>query len=349
MATPILDPVDNSSQSEYFDNGEGGSESPAKSVDWFLSKTGSERPEKVKFEDDQADPVENSSGAVVESEQDTDDPAQDAEGQPDQAEPAKDNSSPGPEADGEPVLLAGKFETQDALLKGYNHLERRATLLSQQLQQAQWQLQQVAAQAQTVADPAPKRWEQMTPAEQEQLQTDAYREGLSIEEVLTDRRAEWKTRQVLREREQQFAQAQQQQRQGHWDEAVRELAHHADSYDDHRDHVLQQFEQMPELYEFFRSTSPEVMLRVGRTVLDGLAASARLKTMEAQQGAVAQAARRAGREEAHQGKTAKANATRTQAARVNTVSPNLQSAPAKPTTRSYIQQLREARPQSTWE
>lgn len=342
MSQPVTvptDPVDNSNVAEFFSNAEGG-ESESKSVDWFQRMTGNEKPERAGPVDESKTPVESDSPAVVESEQDDGEEATPG----DEGAPAEAGAEPGDPPADESAPASQSSDDKASV----ERLERQLELVGQQLREAQWRLEQQSAAAQSVPEPAPKRWEQMSRTEQEQMLQKADAEGMSLEEYLLDQRLEWKAREILRERDQQILQGQLQQRKTEWNQAIRSLEAHADSFDDHRDHVLEQFNAIPELYEFLRSTSPEVMGRVGKAVLDGFAASARLKTLQAREGAVVDAARKAGREEAHAGKTSKTASSRTQTARVNTVSPNLQPA-APQTTKSFIQQLAASRPSGTWE
>lgn len=327
----MSDEIDGTNVAEFFTHENEGNE--ARSVDWFQKMTGEPKPEKVVITEE----LETDSAPVVESEQDlAEEPAPDGEGEPADAdaEPDDPTDEPAPEA-----------QTSDDLL----HAQRRAELLGRQLAQAQWQLQQTAL-AQRAVDPEPPRWHQMSPAQQEQLQREAAEIGAEPFELLTERRAEWKARQVLAERDQQLSEAYAQQRQEAFQQAALRVIEHTSTYGEYADHISAEFDSYPEFFEVARQMEPSAMERTLKRFMAGLAAEAKLASMEARTQATVQAARKAGREEAQAGKQAKVNSTRTQAARVNTVSPNLQSAPQAPkSTGSFIRELAASRASQTWE
>lgn len=330
-----IDEVDGSNIAEFFTRGDEKDE--AKTVEWFQRMTGSEKPEAKPVYDET---LETDSAPVVESEEEADEvPAPDSEGVPAEAGEPADEQSEQPEGD----------QSTDDLRSNLSALQRREELLSRQLAQAQWQLQQTAL-AQQADEPEPPRWHQMTPAQQEQLLQEAQQLGAEPSELLTERRAEWRARQVLAERDRQTHEALHEQRRAAFEQAAHRLIDFSASLEEHREHVLAEFDTFPELFEVARQMEPGAMERTLKRFMSGLAAEAKLKTLEAKTSAIADSARKAGREEAQNGKVNKVNATRTQAARTATVQPNLQSAPSKaPDTTSFIKQLAAGRASSTWE
>lgn len=329
----MSDEVDNTNIREFFTHENETDES--KSVGWFQKMTGKEQPAKtVAFEEE----LETDSAPVVESEQGLDEEAPGEEGAPASAEGPADP----PDAEQPPEPPQSSDELQS--------YARRAELLERQLAQAQWTLSQQAAQAQQVVDPEPPRWHQMSPAQQEQLQREAAEVGAEPFELLTEKRAAWAARQVLAEHAQHQNQAYAQHRQAEFHQAAHRVIQFAEAFESHSRHVMAEFDSYPELFEVARQMEPQAMERTLKRFLSGLAAEAKLKTLEAQSAATVDAARKAGREEAHNGKVNKVNSSRTQAARVNTVTPNLQSAPQAPkSTTSFIRELAADRASQAWE
>lgn len=335
-----MDEVDSTNVAEFFTHENERDES--KSVSWFTKMTGEETPKKESFSEEPEPEVETDSRPVVESEQDPGEtPAPDGEGTPEGELP----DDPDAEEQG-----AGQSQSSDELQSIASRYERQAELLSRQLAQAQWQLSQQAAQAQQVVDPEPPRWHQMSPAQQEQLQREAAEIGAEPFELLTERRAEWKARQVLSEYAQQANAARAEARHGEFVEAAQRVLDFAEAFEQYAPHIRAEFDGHPEFFEVARQMEPAAMERTLKRFLSGLAAEAKLKSYEAREKAVAESSRRAGREEAQAGRTGKVNSTRTQAARVNTVTPNLQSAPQAPkSTASFIKELAAGRASQTWE
>lgn len=337
--TPATDPVDSSNVADFFTHENEKDES--KSVDWFQRMTGNEKPAPPpKFEEE----VETNSASMVDSGQESEqDPAPGEEGDP------GETGDPGDAPGDEPASTDP--ESSDDLPSVAREKER-ADLLGRQLAQAWWMLAQQAAQAQEAAsDPEPPRWSHLTPQQREKLEAEAAELQEDPYALLTERRAEWKARQVLAGHLQQESASQRAQQQQVWEDTARRVIASADRFEEHADHVLTQLESFPEIFEVARQLNPQAMERTLTRFMNGLAAEAKLAKMEARESAVVSSAKREGREEAHAGKVARTQTSRTQAGRAKSVTPNLaQATPSEPqTTTGYIRQLAASRASSTWE
>lgn len=338
---PATDAVDSSNVAEFFTHENERDES--KSVSWFQKMTGNEEPAPPpKFEEE----LESDSAPVVESEQE---PEQDTdpEGEADPGETGGETADPSGEPASEGPESSDDLPSQVALER------ERADLLARQLAQAQWMLNQQAAQAQEAAsvDPEPPRFQNLTPQQREKLEAEAAELGEDPYALQLERRAEWKARQVLAGHLQQQSESQRAAQQQLWYDTARRVIASADRFEDHRDHVLAQLEAFPEIFEVARQLNPQAMERTLTRFMDGLAAEAKLAKMQARESAVVDAAKRAGREEDRNGRLAKTQTSKTQAGRAKSVAPNLsQAAPSEPqTTTSYIRQLAASRGANTWE
>lgn len=335
---PATDPVDSTNVAEFFTRENEGDET--KSVDWFQRMTGNEKPEPPPKFDESETQAEQ---PVVDSEQETDpETAPAGEGDPVEA--------------GEPEDPAGDEgedpQTSDDLQSVVRAERERAESLARQLAQVQWTLSQQAAQAQEAAtEPEPPV---VDAAYLESLQDQAYRTGQDLQLLVaqaTAQRVQWEARQVLAEHTRAQREAAQVARRERFEAATDRVVQHASRYEEHSAHVLSQLHSYPELFEVTRNLEPSAMERVLTRFMDGMAAEAKLAKLEAREGAVVDASRRAGREEAQNGKVAKVQSTRTQAARPKSVTPNLSATPEKTgdDTKSYIRQLASSRASSTWE
>ncbi len=270
--------------------------------------------------------VETDSPSVVESgAEEHPDPALEAGGQLDQAEPDLDNSDPSPPAKEQPLIL-GKFKSQADLERSYNHLERNVTQLQQRTKQLEWQTAQAEealAKAQQVPS-EPPLFADLPPDQQERLQHYADRYGITPQQILYQH---WQQQQVQAQATVQQAKTAQESRDRAWREAAEELVDYSGTLNSHADRVQADLMEHPEIFEVLRKLEPAVMRKWGRHYVDLLQAKAELEQSKKQQASNLQAARQAGRKEAQDGRDRKLTSG-TMASKVRTVSPS-QTAPRK--------------------
>lgn len=268
---------------------------------------------------------------------------------PEPAAPDKDTAAPedtGPDADaGHARRYAEKFDSPDALEAGYRNLATLKGRLDSQLAQAQHQvreLQEQLAQTQRVTARAP-RFEELSPDDQQRLAAEALEEDPYLREDQEGWRKrcqdlakqEWKAEQAaLRLLDQGTKQANQAQR----SEALSEVVEYGSKLEKHSSHVLDRFQEHPEVFEVMRQMEPAGLKRFGKRYLDLLATEAEMQTLRAQQPDRDAAMRQAGRKESRETEALKdaGRSVASQATTVKTAPP--QGKPAAQ-TQTAIQRL----------